>query len=288
MALQLCRIRYKKMKYKCGLLDMIIISVIRLKLRIIRSFRLIKRVIHHQDILLWISVIVLWLLGLYISYKMGIGLGYEKDGFRIYIWNARFSIFTTVIISFYITAYNRLVSYRSNIKKQHFIYKDTMEAFESLFFDYLDGTDFFNYHPLYNKVCLQATLDIIKSSNPEDDCLSIKKCDSEYILQQIWKLQNALENDDLILKDWEAFSSDISWLRRAFNDFNCGNKEYIIFSDVCYYLISIIDQLREIWREDLKDNQKIINLLRKYQENGIENDFYLRMLLLRGLVIRIL
>lgn len=79
-----------------------------------------------MDIILYLLLILLWLaFGLVTKNILFVHDGKSVTYLRT-IWNLRNSIFTSIVLAFAIGAFNHLREYRKTLKRQHFLYVDSM------------------------------------------------------------------------------------------------------------------------------------------------------------------
>ena len=100
--------------------------VIRTRLYLIRIWRILKIMCPKMDIILYLLLILLWLaFGLVTKNILFVHDGKSVTYLRT-IWNLRNSIFTSIVLAFAIGAFNHLREYRKTLKRQHFLYVDSM------------------------------------------------------------------------------------------------------------------------------------------------------------------
>ena len=170
--------------------------------------------------------------------------------------------------------YNRMIDYRKALKKQGWVYLNTMASFESILDSKCNSNVRNHYHYFYNNRAFNLTMKMWNENYDEEDFENLK--------QSILVIENKLNdikrdfvNGEFILRDEITFSYELD------NAFECirklsdeGSKEMV--KTVAYELYDIVDSLRRPWRRDVDLDEQIINLL--YIDNcRIEEIFYLRM-----------
>lgn len=106
--------------------------IIKIKLFLVRKIRVIRIIYPKSDVLLYGLLILLWMIFGLVSKYIADFHGDESITYLRTIWNLRNSIFTSVVLTFSIGAFNRLRDYRRLLKRQHFLYVDSMDDFKSV------------------------------------------------------------------------------------------------------------------------------------------------------------
>lgn len=272
-------VRYKGDKYKCKLLDKFTITIIKVKLWLKRCLRLFKIVFPKNDLLLYFMIICIWLIFAYVSNFIDFRKSQVQESFLRTLWGMKNSIFSSVIIAFAIGAFNHVKEYREIIKRQHYIYVDTMEAFEEIIRT-LDNTQiWYHFHPLYNEQCLRESICYLRNNdyqintNDKDFIISL-----DTVQERISLVEQELKMGHLLVKDEEMMILYLALSKKKLSKviLNRGKDE---FEEFLRYLLGIVDQMRYVWRKDEKDDSRIISILCKDNSEDIRNDFYKRMFL---------
>ena len=247
-------------------------AYIKLKLLLIRLRRVIRIMCPNTDIIICIILIVLWMIfGLFSNYVSFVHDGKIETYLRT-MWDLRISVFSSIIISFAIGAIYRLRDYRKLLRRQHYLYVDSMTDFEELFRAiYMDDV-WFKFHELYNDRCLEISMDYIES-----DISRINIQDNGFIMaidiiqERLEKIDYQLKNNMLIVRDDEMMALEISNAKKNISQIIIEEKTDIIIA-LIYELFSIIEELRFLWRRDTRLDMQLLQMT-----DNPENDFYKRM-----------
>ena len=245
---------------------------IKIKLMVIRRVRLIKVIFPKTDIMLYVLLMLLWLaFGYIVKYISYIHDGDNATYLRT-IWNLKNSIFTSIVLAFAIGAFNRLRDYRKCLKRQHFMYVDSMDDFEEIFKAVEDEEYWIHFHALYNDKCKQIAWDLIKSKVSQ-----IKEYDKgiwvalRTIRDRLEVIDYQLKNEMLIVEDEEILALEIADAKKYILRIE-QEESFELLDSLINELLLILDQLRYLWRRDLKLNLKLINMMQNPESN-----FYMRM-----------
>lgn len=270
---------YKGQKYKCKLIDIVKIVLIEIKLLLKRFGRLLKIIFQKSDVILYMLIICLWLLYAFITNGIDNRHSQNQESLFLTLWNLKNSMYSSVVIAFAIGGFNHIKDYKETIIKQHYIYVDTMRDFDEII-RAVDNTNIWIYfYPLYNRKCLEKTItylqknDIMVNKNTNEFLVAI-----DVIQERIANIEQEIKTGHLLIKDEETMNLYLSWAKKKIPKvvLNNDKKDFMELLDL---LFEIVEQLRYIWRRDEKDDVAILLILRKYNENMIKDDFYLRMYL---------
>lgn len=274
------KIKYKRIEDKVGIKDKISITMIKIVLCIKRNLRRIKMLIP-ENIVLYIILTIFWVFFGIINYYFYLACDYQKSILDVVV-ELKNSYFTTVIIAIVLNIYNSISNYRKKLINQHEFYVNTMHIFENIF-DGLIVNDKWHYLVFYNDLCLTDTINYIKRKTKEDIenwLSSIEyKNNIEELIEYIPKIRDYLKID-INLTNEEAYyinnlENELKVLKNSCTADNYLKKINII----TYYMIRLIDILREPWRKDLKYDLKILQIIKKNNADIIKNDFYYSMLI---------
>lgn len=249
--------------------------IIRIKLFIIRKIRLVKIMCPKSDVLLYVLLVLLWLAFGFISKYIADIHGDPNTTYLRTVWNLRNSIFTSIVLAFSIGAFNHLHDYRSLLKRQHFLYVDAMDDFEDIYRALLNDDVWLYFHALYNEKCQEVSWDLITSKLQsvnvlnDDIVLAINT-----IQERLDKIDDQLKDGLLMVKDEEMLSLEISSAKKLIS-------KIMVLDDIDAFenvekltneLFLILEELRFIWRRDLKLDMELLKMEKNPQE-----DFYQRM-----------
>ena len=272
-------IRYKNKKYKCNFIDKFILIWIKFKLSIKRSVRLFRIMIPKRDIILYIFIIFLWLLWGVISNIVDAQFKHEHESYAFTLWGLRNSIFSSVILTFAIGAFNHLNVYRKIIKRQHYLYVDIMDSFEEIIKNGTSSSIWSKFNFMFNIQCFEEGMKYLRDKEALID-IDLDFCTSvDAIEERITMIEQEIKMGNLIVKDENIMNTYLYKAKRQIP--KIMQRENIPeLEKLLELLFKIIEQLRYIWRKDVKDDLRIISILSKYEANKIKDDFYKRMILL--------
>lgn len=272
-------VTYKDEKYKCKFIDKFKIIIIKIKLCIKRCIRLLKVVFPKSDLLLYMLIICLWLIFAWISNFVDFQKSQVQEAYLSTLWGLKNSMFSSVIIAFAIGSFNHLKDYRAMIKRQHYIYVDSMDDFEGIIEAVDDTKIWLMFHPMYNARCLRESIDYLENKD-----FKINIDDNEFLIaiyavqERIAMVEQELKMGHLLVQDETMLNLYLSSSKKLLSKviLNNDRKEFINLLDE---LFKIVEQLRFVWRKDKKDDSRIISILDKDNRDEIRNDFYKRMFL---------
>lgn len=269
-------IMYKGQKYKCSFIDKFILIWIKIKLSIKRGIRLFKIMLPKRDLLLYMLIVLLWLLWGLIANIIDSQFKQKYEAYVVTLWGLKDSIFSSVVLAFAIGAFNHLNRYRKTIKRQYYLYVDTMNLFEEIVKSGYSSSVWSKFNFMYNRHCFEEGIKHLRNRNTVIDnvfCIYI-----DAINERIEKLEQEIRMGNLIIKDENRMNEYLYKVKiqipKVMTEEN--SVEFKILLDL---LFEIINQLRYVWRRDENDDFKIISILSKYETNKINDDFYKRMIL---------
>lgn len=272
-------VRYKGEKYKCKLKDMFTITIIKTKLHLIRLIRLFKVVFPKSDLLLYMLLLCLWFVFAWISNFIEVQKYQVHKSFLSTLWDFKTSVFSSVILAFAIGSFNHIKEYRKMIKRQHYIYVDSMDDFEEIIKAIDNGDIWLMFHPMYNEHCLQESIAYLKNKeikidiNDNDFLISIERVQERIAMVEYeLKMSHLLVQNETVMNDYLLASKKM--LSKVV--INEDRKE---FEELLIVLFEVVNQLRYPWRKDEKNDSRIIAILDNDDRNDIRNDFYKRMFL---------
>ena len=255
-----------------NILKYIRILFIRTKLHIIRRSRVIKVICPRTDLLLYLMIIVLWVFYAYVIFYIGRIYDGNKETFLRTIWDLKNSIFSSVVLAFAIGAFNHLKEYRKTIKKQHYLYVDTMEDFEEIFKAISEEETWIHFHPLYNEKCFQISMEylqtLIDRKNIEEKRFVLAVGAIE---DRLDKLEIRLKDATLLVKNEEDLYASISYSKKLITTILVEDRMDLI-KTLLKSLFYILENLRFIWRRDIKNDIKLMQL-----RGGMSENYYSRM-----------
>lgn len=272
-------VTYKDEKYKCKFIDKFKITIIKIKLCIKRCIRLLKVVFPKSDLLLYMLIICLWLIFAWISNFVDLQKSQVQESYLSTLWGLKNSMFSSVIIAFAIGSFNHLKDYRTMIKRQHYIYVDSMDDFEGIIEAVDDTKIWLMFHPMYNAHCLRESIDYLENKD-----FKINIDENEFLIaidaaqERIALVEQELKMGHLLVQDEAMMNLYLSSSKKLLSKviLNNDRKEFTKLLDE---LFEIVEQLRCVWRKDEKDDSRIISILDKDNRDVIRNDFYKRMFL---------
>ncbi len=275
------KIKYKRIKYKVGIKDKISITMIKIIICIKRNLRRIKMLIP-ENIWLYLILTITWVLFGIINYYFYLAYNYQKSILDIVV-ELKNSYFTTVIIAIVLNVYNSNFNHRKKLINQHEFYVDTMRIFENIF-DGLIGNDKYHYLVFYNNLCLTDTINYIKRKTKKDieNWLSSTeyKNNIEELIEYIPKIKDYLKIDINLANEEAYYINNLENELKELKNYACTADNYLKkINIITYYMIKLIDILREPWRKDLKYDLKILQIIEKNNADIIKNDFYYSMLI---------
>lgn len=270
-------VRYKGKKYKCRFKDKFAIMAIKIKLRIIRLIRLCKIIFPKSDVLLYMMIVCLWLTFAWISNFMVYQRNQVQEPYLSTLWKLKNSVFSSVVIAFAIGSFNHVKEYKVMIKRQHYIYVDSMDDFEKIIEAVYDSCIWLMFHSMYNEQCLEKSIDYLKDKriniNNKEFAISIDAAS-----ERISMVEQELKMGRLLVQNEMMMNLYLSEAKKLISRF-MFSKDRNDFEKLLNELFKILNQLRFPWRRDEKNDSKIISILDKESVNCIRNDFYKRMFL---------
>ena len=237
-------VKYKLFEGKCRFLNAIKIYYRKHKLRLRRLKRWVGLIFNKRDVILYSIVTVLWMGFALISNVLANHCINEyKESFFKTIWNLRSSIFTSVVLAFSIGTYNRVIDYRRALKKQYWIYLNTMSSFERILDSKCNSPVRNYYHYFYNKRCFNLTLKMWDNSFDRDDLKNLQKS-IKAIENRLDDIKREFVNGEFILRDEFMFSHKLDYAYDCINKLlDEGSKEVV--KATAYELYGIVDFLRK-------------------------------------------
>lgn len=270
-------VRYKGEKYKCKFKDKFTIMIIKIKLRFIRLIRFCKIIFPKSDLLLYIMIVCLWLIFAWISNGMGCQKNQVQESYLSTLWDLKNSVFSSVVIAFAIGSFNHVKEYRAMIKRQHYIYVDSMDDFEKIIEAVYNSDIWLMFHSMYNEQCLKKSMGYLEnkeiSISSNEFAISI-----DVALARISMVEDELKMGHLLVQDEIMMNLHLSEAKKLVSRFMLG-EDRNDFEELIKGLFEILNQLRFPWRKDEKSDSRIISILDKESVNHIRNDFYKRMFL---------
>lgn len=276
-----CKIQYRGMVCEVGIIDKILITRIKIILYMKRIIRRLKSLIP-ENINLYFILTLVWIFFGICNYYFYILINNQQSVLSIII-ELKNSYFTTVIIAIILNVYNKNFNYNDRLVYQHGFYTDTMRLFENIFGGLL-GDEKTSFIVFYNDLCLNDTLEYIKTLNTEsiDNMLNSKEFQND--LEELIEYMNSIRNyfhstkysgkaDDLYLN---FLDKSLKSLKNNLDNSNFYLKE---INNISYYMYKIVEVLREPWRKDIKYNIKILKIIEKNNIGCIKDNFYCNMLL---------
>lgn len=277
-------VKYKKEKYECKVIDWIIVSGIEIKLFFKRIFRLLRIVFRKQDMFLYMIITGLWLSFAWFSYVVAPLLENNDVTYLTMLWNCRNNIFTSAILAFAVSSYNRIRDYRTDLRKQHYLYVDSMCDFEEPIRSNIQTNIWCYFYITYNRNCFTQTCNDYEEEIEKIDINSSDFVHSiNSIKESVNKIEQTLKMGQLILKDDKMLEHYLKLIKEEVQKFNMDkrklkkDKNVFDIKNFLEELYGVVEELRYPWRRDESDDLKIITILNKYENNGIKNDFYMRM-----------
>lgn len=270
---------YKGIRYSAGIKDILKIW----KVQLILAMKRVKRrmlITIPGNISLYLLLTGCWLLFSIVVYKLGL-LYYtagNRHTFVDVIWELKSSYFTSVLLALFINFYNNISEYKKKIKKQHWIYIDTMESFEKIFLPYVED-ELPRYMPFYTEKCLDDTLEYIKLQNCTIKPDRILQNAIEDIKGHIDNVLDEIREDALVGINKEMLLFALSDVKRKLRNLNDTEICFEDFRRVTRYMFGIIEEIRTPWRTDIKEDTEILKILERYPQNAIDSNFYFSMLL---------
>ena len=271
---------YKGIKYSAGIKDTMKIW----RVQLILVMKRVKRrmlIIIPGNISLYLLLTGCWLLFGIVVYKLGL-LYYTAENRHTFVdvmWELKSSYFTSVLLALFINVYNNISEYKKKIRKQHWIYTDTMESFEGIFLPYI-GDELLRYMPFYTEKCLDDTLKYIRLQNCTIKPDRILQDAIEDIKGYIDNVIDEIREDALVgISNKEMLLFALSDVKRKLRNLNNTEICFEDFRRVTRYMFGIIEEIRTPWRKDIKEDTEILKILEKYSKNAIDSNFYFSMLL---------
>lgn len=270
-------VKYKGQKYKCKFKDKFAIKFIKIKLCLKRCIRLSKVALPKSDLLLYMMIIFLWLIFAWISNLIEFQNNQVHESYLSTLWGLKNSVFSSVVLAFAIGSFNHIKEYRKMIKRQHYIYVDTMEDFVEIIRAADDTDIWLKFYPMYNKQCLSESLAYLDNKEiKRDDIDFLSAIDTAN--ERIDMVAQELKAGHLLVQDEVLMNSYLSESKKLLTKVVLDNDRNY-FEKLLKELYEILNQLRYLWRRDEKNDSRIICILAKDDINDIRNDFYKRMLL---------
>jgi len=249
--------------------------IIKMKLFLIRITRIISIICPKSDLLLYGLLIVLWMVFGFLSKYITDIHGDLSITYLRTLWNLRNSIFTSIVLAFSIGAFNNLRDYRRLLKRQHFLYVDSMDDFEYLFSALLKDDAWQKFHALYNDKCQEIAWELIIS---KADCVNLLSNDVvlafHTIQDRLYKIDDQLKDSSLMVMDEEILALRISEAKKQISKIMMSESrdDFKSIKELIDNLLFILEELRFIWRRDL-----ILDLELVKMEQNPQEDFYKRM-----------
>ena len=270
---------YKGIRYSAGIKDTLKIW----KVQLILAMRRVKRrilITIPGNISLYLLLTGCWLLFSIVVYKLGL-LYYTAGNRHTFVdvmWELKSSYFTSVLLALFINVYNNISEYKKKVKKQHWIYTDTMKSFGRIFLPYI-GDELLRYMPFYTEKCLDDTLEYIKCKNCTIKPDRILQDAIEDIKEHIDNVIDEIREDALVGIDEEMLLFALNDVKRKLRNLNDTKICFEDFRRVTRYMFEIVEEIRAPWRKDIKEDTEILKILERYSKNAIDSDFYFSMLL---------
>lgn len=278
-------IKYHNQSYNVKLKDFFLITFIQIKLIKNRLLRNIHRIVKHCKGL--IVVFIALLIFISITYFWGKEI---KDIYSIgnVLWELKTCIFTSFILTAFVSIYNGEKTYKSILHQQFGIYVDLMnncENISKLIYFYLTGEDYSDDWIYYTKNKFYKFQDTIKELDEisvDDSKYNMLLLEIKSLVTSLQSLKGDLRNDRIILWDKEGTILFVKDLISGLNNFTIINKvqtdEYKdSFISIIIHMSLLIDNCRIPWRRDYNLNQKIRNIIIKDNENKLRNDYYMNL-----------
>lgn len=277
------KVKYKGRKYKVGLMDKLYIEGIKLILRVKRLKRRIFFLFTPSNFKLYILLTLLWGIWAGISYYWGEAYN-APEIYTIYdvLWEIKNDYFSSVVLALFIAVFTELEAYKRKIKIQHDLYVTSMSKFKHIFMPFL-GMELYHYMPYYNSICLDDTLEYIERCKIDNLNFAEKefKLGLEGILEQLDKIESARMSNSIIGIHKDALGYSIQYCRDKVRKYLLECNSIIdaknIAMNLAEDLFVIVADIRRPWRWDVDNNNKILSILDKYEENGIKRHFYYGM-----------
>ena len=275
------KVKYEGRRYTVSFADKLQIEVEKNKLFFKRQFRRLKLLFAKETILLYLLISSLWVLFGVIIYLWGNVRSSQTYSLSDLLWETKNGFFTSVVISLFVGAYNKVRDYKTAIRKQDYFYVDTMRDFQKIFIPLL-RKEIQHYHPLYCNQCLEDTIQFLKMNNVR--CVNVMGEEYSLALSAIKKridtIEEMLRAENIIGTNESRVSYYLYSARGMIDSFFL--KKTVELSEITKLagcLLNVLDQIRVPWRRDIAAKIKILRLLDKCPDNNIKQDFYYGMLL---------
>lgn len=272
------KIQYKGYQYKCSFTDSFIVMWLETRLFFRRRIRRFRILFSMSDLLMYFFILLIWMVFVLISNRVYPFIFGHNERLIESIWNLKNSIFSSVVLAFFINSYNRILTYKNKIRKQHYMYVDAMDDFEEIVKPFFDDGIQCSFHPFYNQNCFDITKNAVGKNTVFIENTSERLIVLDCIQQQLFQIEKEIKNGNVIITD------DIMTLNWIDNAKKClkaeilrENNEKLL--ELCFVLFMILENLRYPWRRDADIEKMIIFTLRKNNEKEIRSNFYIRMML---------
>lgn len=273
------KVNYRGQKRECSFKDKLFVESIKLKLHIRRNVRRIKIVISKSDLIFYLMIIILWAIFAGVTTQIDKAISGVCKSFFETVWDLRNSLFSSVILAFAISSFNKIKDYKKAIRLQHYVYVDTMADFEGIINALSPSAIWLHFHPFYNDKCYEITEEYLKSEGIAIDISNNELLLAIDVIQnRIEYIEREIKAGNLKIRDEEMIILYISSAKKTCSRMILKNDNEE-FWKLLREMYIIVEELRFIWRKDESDNSKIISKLAKYDKNDIYNQFYERMFL---------
>lgn len=281
-------VTYDGREYKSSFIDRSKIGLMKFRLMFIRQFRRIKNLYDSNDLILFISITMLWILFCFISVLLKKQCNSDpKQAYSLFdaVWDARNAYFSSAVLAEFISLYNRVKKYHAQIKLQHDFYTSVMSDFDDLFEVFLEE-EMYDYCPFYCEETINDTryyldhfvdMEYILIQNEDLFINSISK-----IKDTVSSIKERYNNGELILESNSDIMVSISLAENILSELFEAPKKFCeseTHYNVCRFLLDILNSIRWLWRKDIDYKKRILNILSKKTENRINDDYYYSMLL---------
>ena len=276
------KVKYKGDTYSVNILD-------KVKIEGIKALLLAKRIKRRlflmipKNFVLYLGLTFCWVLcGIFTYYVGGDYKAPEAYTVKDVMWELKNSYFSSVVLALFIAGYSQNSGYKKRMEAQHDFYVDSMMTFDHLFKTFI-GNEVYHYMPFYNRECLKDTLEYIKELEVKECEFSIEefKINLEEIVDQLEKIEYERRNNNIIGMHKERLGDEIQESKKLIRQKlkQCNNLDVSknAAEEIADSLFYIIADIRRPWRWDVDNDKKILSLLAKYEENGIQSDFYYSM-----------
>lgn len=277
-----CKVKYKKEIYVVSLVDKLKIEWTKLVLLLKRIKRRVF-VFIPKNTALYVILTIFWILFGIFSYHVGVRYNApEPYKVKDVLWELKNSYFTSVVLALLITGYSQNAGYKKRLYVQHNLYVDTMHLFGCIFEQFI-GTELYHYMPFYNDKCLRDTWKYIESNPLEQKEFSSEafKGNLDEVLDGIQKVENEVRNLNVLGMHKEKIEECLQEAKRILKK---GIREELelekakdVIQKLDHCLFYIVADLRRPWRWDIENDKKILSILARYEQNGIQEDFYYSM-----------